>query len=61
MDSQSLSEYYNDMFESFPEMIVSLEDPFGAEDWDGFAKFTSDYGESIQVVGDELIASNVRS
>lgn len=58
MDSQSLSEYYNDMFESFPEMIVSLEDPFGAEDWDGFAKFTSDYGESIQVVGDELIASN---
>ena len=58
LDAEGLNEHYNNLFESFPEAIVSLEDPFAANDFDGFSKFTLRYGESMQVMGDELICSN---
>ena len=58
MDSDALMEEYDEMFESFPEAIVSIEDPYAADDLGAFQKFTETYGESIQVVGGELLASN---
>jgi len=58
MDSDALMEEYNTMFESFPEAIISMEDPYAADDLVGFQKFTEAYGESMQVVGGELLASN---
>ena len=58
MDSDGLMEEYNTMFETFPETIVSIEDPYAADDVLAFQKFTETYGESIQVVGGELLASN---
>jgi enolase len=38
--------------------IVSLEDPMDEEDWDGFAALTARLGDKVQVVGDDLFATN---
>lgn len=54
-----MSEYYGQLFDAFPE-IVSIEDPFGEEDWDNFVKFTKDYGSRVQIVTDDNICTNPR-
>ncbi len=38
--------------------VISIEDPFHADDYENFAKMTAELGEMIQIVGDELLASN---
>ncbi|HLU72281.1 MAG TPA: phosphopyruvate hydratase [Nonomuraea sp.] len=37
--------------------IVSIEDPFGEDDWDSWSDFTARVGNRIQVVGDDLFAT----
>lgn len=39
--------------------VVSLEDPFDQEDFEAFARLTTDIGEKCQVVGDDLLVTNV--
>lgn len=36
--------------------VVSIEDPFDQDDWEGWTNFTA--GTSIQVVGDDLTVTN---
>ncbi len=38
--------------------IVSIEDPFDQDDWEGWIAFTSRVGGSIQIVGDDLTVTN---
>jgi enolase len=38
--------------------IVSVEDPFAEDDTAGFAAFTRAVGDRVQVVGDDLLATN---
>lgn len=38
--------------------VISIEDPFHSEDHDSFARMTAELSEMIQIVGDELLASN---
>ncbi|MCD4758587.1 MAG: phosphopyruvate hydratase [Arcobacteraceae bacterium] len=44
--------------EKYP--IISWEDPLGENDWEGFSKFTKEFGESIEVVGDDLFVTNTK-
>tara|TARA_B100000579_G_C22819956_1_gene850012 strand:- start:1663 stop:2169 length:507 start_codon:yes stop_codon:yes gene_type:complete len=39
--------------------IISLEDPFDENDWDTWAAFTETNGHKLQIVGDDLYATNV--
>ena len=39
--------------------ILSIEDPFNEEDWEGFSNFQSRIGNSVWVVGDDLTTTNV--
>lgn len=39
--------------------IVSLEDPLAEDDWEGWAEATLRLGERVQVVGDDLFATNI--
>ena len=39
--------------------IVSLEDPFDQDDWDSYQKLTPQVGKKCQVVGDDLLVTNV--
>jgi len=38
--------------------IVSIEDPFDQDDWDGYANLTSKIGKTTQIVGDDLLVTN---
>ena len=48
--------YYKSIVSKYP--IKSIEDPFAEEDWSAWTKLTSELGENIQIVGDDLFATN---
>ncbi|MEJ2134294.1 MAG: phosphopyruvate hydratase [Desulfofustis sp.] len=39
---------------------VSWEDPLAEGDWDGFSMLTSQVGEKVQIVGDDVFVTNTR-
>ena len=49
-------EYYKELVEAFP--IVSIEDPLDEEDWEGWEMLTCCLGKKVQLVGDDLFATN---
>ncbi len=55
-ESKELIEYWKKLVESYP--IISIEDPLGEEDWCGWTEITSELGEKIQLVGDDLFVTN---
>jgi enolase len=57
ISSDELAEIYKDLVEKYP--IISIEDPFDEEDFKAFAKFTKEMKDKIQVVGDDLLVTNV--
>ena len=36
--------------------VISIEDPFDQDDWEGYAKLTA--ATDIQIVGDDLLVTN---
>ncbi|ASJ01507.1 phosphopyruvate hydratase [Thermococcus gorgonarius] len=55
-DRGELLELYRELVSTYP--IVSIEDPFHEEDWEGFAMITRELGNKIQIVGDDLFVTN---
>ncbi|KAF2076910.1 hypothetical protein CYY_001813 [Polysphondylium violaceum] len=55
MDGQELGNLYTALAKEYP--IVFFEDPFDENDWDSFSKFTAK--ENIQIIGDDLLCTNV--
>jgi enolase len=51
-----LGEVYSKWLDDYP--IVSIEDPFGEDDWDSWVDFTSREGHRVQIVGDDLYVTN---
>jgi enolase len=51
-----LLNYYGELINNYP--IISIEDPFDENDYDGFKSITQKYGEKIQIVGDDLFVTN---
>jgi len=56
MTSDQLSDYYMTWLEKYP--LVSIEDPFDQDDWAAYSKFQARVGDSVQVVGDDLLVTN---
>jgi len=52
-----LGAYYIKLLDEFPE-VISIEDPYGEEDWDNFATFTTKYGHRVQIVTDDPVCTN---
>lgn len=50
-------EYYKGLCERYP--IMSIEDGFAEDDWDGWKLATDVLGKSVQLVGDDLFVTNV--
>jgi enolase len=57
LDGSGLIELYGSWIERFP--LVSIEDPFDEQDWDGWEQITESLGDRIQLVGDDLFVTNV--
>ena len=54
--SADMTTYYAGLVADYP--IVSIEDPLGEDDWDGWAAITEQLGASVQLVGDDLFVTN---
>lgn len=37
---------------------MSIEDPFDQDDWEHYAKMTTECGTEVQIVGDDLLVTN---
>jgi len=44
--------------EKYP--IIFWEDPLAEEDWEGFAKFTAQLGDKIEIIGDDIFVTNTK-
>jgi enolase len=55
-DSAGMVEFYEDLVKRYP--IVSIEDGFDENDWDGFKMMTERLGNRIQIVGDDIFVTN---
>jgi len=55
--SEEMVKYWAKWVRDYP--IVSLEDGFAEDDWDGWALMTKEVGSKIQLVGDDLFVTNV--
>ena len=53
---EELFDYYGNLVKQYP--IISIEDPLGENDFDGFAELTRKFSGSIQIVGDDLFVTN---
>merc|ERR1712187_318207 len=51
-----LLEFYKEIAGKYP--IVSIEDPFDQDDWDGYSEMVAQMGDSVQIVGDDLLVTN---
>ena len=57
LTSEQMIAYYSELVSAYP--LVSIEDPLDEDDWSGWAKLTSELGEKIQIVGDDLFVTNI--
>jgi len=39
--------------------MVSIEDPFDQDDWEAYTKMTKLVGDRVQIVGDDLLVTNI--
>lgn len=54
--SAELVDWYEELCNKYP--IISIEDAFDENDWDGFKLLTDRIGDRIQLVGDDLFVTN---
>ncbi|HEY6907816.1 MAG TPA: phosphopyruvate hydratase [Myxococcales bacterium] len=57
LDRGQLAELYAAWAKDFP--IVSIEDGYAEDDWDGWRLLTDRLGSTVQLVGDDLFVTNV--
>ena len=56
ISGKELSNLYSSWLDRYP--IVSMEDPFGEDDWKSWNDFTKSQGHRVQIVGDDLYVTN---
>jgi enolase len=54
--SEQMADFFVDWVEKYP--IISIEDGFDENDWDGWKLLTEKLGGKIQLVGDDLFVTN---
>lgn len=54
--SDDLLRVYADWIAKYP--LISIEDPYSADDWGAWQKMTRELGDEVLVVGDDLIVTN---
>ena len=55
-DAARMVKFYEDLCRQYP--IISIEDGFSEDDWDGWKMFTQAMGKKIQIVGDDVFVTN---
>ena len=55
-DTDFMVAYYEKLIADYP--IVSIEDPLSEDEWDAWVRLTSEIGDKVQLVGDDLFVTN---
>ena len=58
INADEVISYYEKLTSNYP--IKSIEDPFAENDWESWKKITKVIGNNIQIVGDDLLVTNVK-
>jgi len=58
LDTKEMVELYTNWSREYP--IISMEDIFAEDDWEGFSAITAKIGDKVQIVGDDLFVTNVK-
>jgi enolase len=58
ISSEELIEVYSKWVDDYP--IISIEDGFSQDDWEGWAAFTKKLNKKIQIVGDDIFVTNIQ-
>ena len=58
LTSDEMIDYIKNLVDNNP--LVSVEDGLAEEDWVGWAKLTNEIGDKTQLVGDDLLVTNVK-
>jgi len=58
LTSAEMVDLYAGWIEKYP--IVSIEDGFAEDDWEGFKLMTEKLGSKVQIVGDDLFVTNIK-
>lgn len=58
VSAQELGEIYDRWTNKYP--LISIEDGFSEDDWEGWRIFTQSHGEKIQLVGDDLFVTQTK-
>jgi len=56
LTSDEMVDYWTSWIDQYP--IVSIEDGFAQDDWEGWKNFTAKNGHRLQIVGDDLLVTN---
>lgn len=56
LTSDQMVDFWSNWVDQYP--IVSLEDGFAQDDWEGWKNFTTKNGHRLQIVGDDLLVTN---
>ncbi|NLX35434.1 MAG: phosphopyruvate hydratase [Chloroflexi bacterium] len=57
LSSDEMVEFYAEWVDKYP--IISIEDGLDQNDWDGWKKLVARIGDRVQLVGDDLLVTNV--
>ncbi len=52
-----LIDFYKNLIKKFP--IVSIEDGMAQDDWEGWSSLNKEIGSKVQLVGDDLLVTNI--
>lgn len=58
LTSDEMVQYWVNWVKQYP--IISIEDGLAENDWAGWAAFTGELGDTVQLVGDDLFVTNTR-
>jgi enolase len=58
LTTDELVEFYLNLWKKYP--IVSMEDIFDQDDWEGFKKLYSKTEGKLQIIGDDLFVTNIK-
>lgn len=56
LNSEEMVAFWKSWVDQYP--IVSIEDGLAQDDWDGWILLTSELGDRLQIVGDDLLVTN---
>ncbi len=57
LSSLQMVDFYETWCEKFP--IISIEDPMAENDWDGWRNITQRLGHKVEIIGDDIYATNI--